>query len=124
MKYADAWGIYGINMIWTSFILQFHLRNFLLGLYGSIKELKAYKFNNIRLRYLFNVLLFSSGPGCSKETLNQELIISYAWINSKKFLIVKQGLIYNYNLVQQIVMSYFIWAYGQHINMHSKFQSF
>jgi hypothetical protein len=37
----------------------------------------------------------------------------YVRIISKKFLIVKQGLIYNGNLVQQKVMNYVIWAYGQ-----------
>jgi hypothetical protein len=36
----------------------------------------------------------------------------------------KQGLIYNCNLVQKIVMNYFMWAFRQHINMHAKFHHF
>jgi hypothetical protein len=49
--------------------------------------------------YLFKGLLFSTGSESSGETLNQELTVSYVGIKSKKFLIIKQGLIYNCNSV-------------------------
>jgi hypothetical protein len=62
--------------------------------------------------------------GSSGEALNQGLTISYAWIISKKFLIVKQWLINNCNLGQQTGMAYFIWAYGKEINKHAKIQHF